>query len=782
MSQLSSAPGPLSERMSALKADVMARGASEIAGQNPCLPALALWRASEGHRSRVQVRARYLRELVQLAPLEIRPHWRLAGEHLPPPPTLTAFDALSDQEVQDCLRELGVEAGKAEDLRRFLARWRQAEPERMAYAVGEMEEASLVGRGDGGSLALTPPVVFAASGWIENHSIRDFQKVLRVGFGGLREEIDAARAAADLASPDYPQQENFWRAALYVCEAGMLLGRRYAALASALAAQAVAADDRRRLQEMAELCARVPAWGARTFAEAVQSLWLCQILTCGEDCVNANSIGRLDQILYPWYKADLEAERITRAEALELMEELACKLYREYDVQAIILGGQDAQGQDAVNDLSYIILDATERVDVIRDLAVRLDTHSPDAFVERTAALIARGGGIPFIFNDACYIRALNERGIALADARDYAPIGCIELTIPGRANPHAVSGWFNAAKCLELALFDGCDPRTGIHVGPRTGTLADHADFEDFYRAYTAQVDTLARRMVYVCNRGELAQREFGPLPCWSVMTDDCIARGRDITDGGAVYNYHSICFMGSANIADSMLSISRLVFDQKAISAEELLAALRADFEGHESLRQMLLKRVPKYGNDAPEVDEIACRVCNDFISLMDTHRSPLGGRYYVHLFTWRQHLYFGKHTGATPDGRKAGEPLAYSLSAMQGRDEEGVTALLHSLARLPHHRAGGASAAIVEVDPGLVEGDQGIERLAQIIRGALALGVGQLQWNVTTVERLLLAQRDPELYGNIPVRVAGYSQMFRLIDKELQDHIIARTKHSH
>ncbi|MHB1295381.1 MAG: pyruvate formate lyase family protein [Anaerolineae bacterium] len=779
MSQITLENNTLSERLRGLKAHVMARGASVLADRNPCLAAVALWRASGGGRSRVQVRARYLREIVQLAPLAIGAGWNLAGEHLPPPPSLWAYSKLSPDEVRGHLQALGIEGQDVDAVGRFLARWREPAEERLAYAVGEANEAAQIGWDRGQSEST---IVFSASGWIENHSVRDFRKVLRIGFGGLREEILAQLKAADITDPEFPHRENFWRAALDICEAGMRLGRRYADLARALAAQAANEVEERRLLEMAAACDRVPAWGARTLVEAVQSLWFCQILTCGEDGVNANSIGRLDQILYPWYQADLAAGRLTRAVAQELMEELACKLYQEYDVQAIILGGQDAQGRNAVNDLSYVILDATERLDVIRDLSVRLDAHTPAPFVKRVAELIARGGGIPFLFNDDCFIKALNDRGIALEDARDYAPIGCIELTIPGRANPHAVSGWFNALKCLELALFDGQDPRSGVQLGPHTGTLAAYTGLDDLYRAYSAQVEALARRMVYACNRGELAQREFGPLPLWSVMTDDCIARGRDITDGGAVYDYHSICFMGTANVADSMLAIQRLVFEQQAVPAEELLAALRADFVGHEPLRQMLLKRVPKYGNDVPEVDALARRVCEDFITLMDRQRSPLGGRYHVHLFTWRQNLYYGEHTGATPDGRKAGEPMAYSLSAMQGRDEQGVTALLRSVARLPHNQAGGASAAIVEVEPSLVEGPEGVDRLAQIIQGALALGVGQLQWNVTTVERLLLAQRDPEHYGNIPVRVAGYSQMFRLIEKDLQDHIIARTKHSH
>jgi formate C-acetyltransferase len=567
---------------------------------------------------------------------------------------------------------------------------------------------------------------------------------------------------------------------LDVCDAGILLGRRYAEHAKAMARRTDGPNDRARLERMGETCRRVPEHPATTFFEAVQSLWFAHILTCGEDGINANSIGRLDQILYPYYRDDIDAGRLTRDEALEIMEEYACKMYLDYDVQAITLGGVDAHGHDAVNELSHVVLDATENVEFVRDLSVRLHSGSPPSFVRRACDLIVRGGGIPFLFNDDCFVKALADRGIALADARDYAPIGCIELTIPGKALPHAVSGWFNALKCLELALFGGRDPGSGEPWGPDTGMLGDHADFGSFYAAYRAQAECMARRMVQCCSHGEMAQRKGGPLPCWSLLTDDCIERGRDITDGGCLYNYHSICFMGAPNVADSLMALKTLVFEKQVIDPADLLSALKRDFEGREPLRRELLQGVPKYGNDAKEVDGLAARVCSDFIDLMDTMQSALGARFFVHLFTWRLNIEFGKGVGATPDGRRAHEPLAYSISAHQGRDEKGVTAMLRSLSRLPHDRAGGASAAIIDVDPKFVSGEAGAALLQQLVTSALSMGVGQLQWNVVSVERLRQAQEDPEHYGNIAVRVAGYSQMFKLIHRELQEHIIARTKH--
>jgi len=757
----------LDERLARLRREVMARKGSWVADANPFVRDVALWRAWEDGQSVVRTRARLLLELVKAADIVIPPDWHLAGEHL----TGHGF-GLGDQKRRNDLgpmEALGLSSDECQQVLACHDRWCEMQRASREGVPAEPDKARV-------------DSVYWANGWIENHSIRDYAKVLRIGFDGIRAEVVEAMQHASTDAPDHAQRTDFWHAALDVCEAGRLLGERYADVAEAMAREACCPDERRRLETMAEACRRVPAQGARTLFEATQSLWLAHILTCGEDGINANSIGRLDQLLHPFYEADVEAARgyAVHANALRLMEELACKMYLDYDVQAIALGGLDRHGNDATNEMSHIILEATDNIGFVRDVSVRLSAKTSLRLVEQEAELIARGGGIPFIFNDECFVPALTEHGIAIEDARNYAPIGCIELTVPGRANPHAVSGWFNALKCLELALFDGVDPRLGKQIGPKTGALADFGSYEDLDRAYRTQVETLTAAMVHHCNRGELAQQQGGPLPCWSTLTDDCIVRGRDITDGGAVYNYHSICLLGTANTADALCALRKLVFEEGVVEPAALSEALRADFDGFEPMRKQLLEHAPKYGNDVEEVDAVAADVANHFIDLMDQARSPLGGRYFVHLFTFLANLEFGRQTGATPDGRHAGEPLAYSLSAHQGRDREGATAMLKSLARMPHHRAAGASAAIIDLDPKVVEGEAGHARLVQMLRAAVGMGVGQLQFNVTTVERLRQAQEDPERYGNIPVRVAGYSQMFRLLTKDLQEHVIARTKH--
>lgn len=769
----------MTSRFEAIRIDVIERKGSFV--RQPALMSLpvAWYRAQGNGPSLTLLRAAYLYEQVALSPVEIGPHWRIAGEHLPQASQWMPVQVdLNDPAIGQSLEALGVPAEEWTAVAQIAETWYM----RRTVATGEEDAKFRQGICNPWNGTADTTGVYCPSGWMENHSIRDYAKVLRLGFAGIMQEIEALMRATSITDPDFPRKDSFWHAAVHVCDAGILLGRRYADLARAMASAATDALDRTRLEHMARVCDIVPAYGATTFVEAVQSLWLCHILTCGEDGINANSIGRLDQILWPYYQADRAVGRLTRAEAVEIMAEFACKLYLEYDVQAITLGGVDRQGHDAVNELSYVVLDATEKADVIRDLSIRLHAGTPEPFIDRAAELISRGGGIPFLFNDECFIPALAARGISLEDARDYAPIGCVELTIPGKANPHAVSGWFNALKCLEFALFNGRDPQSGEQVGPATGDLSCMTTFEDVYAAYTCQVNFFADRLVYHCNRGELAQRQGGPLPCWSLLTDDCLARGRDITDGGPVYNYHSIAFLGTADTADAMVAVQRCLFEERTMTADNLLDALRRDFQQDEPLRGLLLRQMPKYGNDIDAVDLLAARIADDFIARMDDMRSPLNGRYVVHLFSFLLNLNFGRMVGAMPDGRRAGDPLAYSLSAHQGRDVTGITAMLNSLAKLPHANAAGGSAAILDLDPALVAGKAGVDRLVMLIQTAMQIGVGQLQWNVTSAERLVQAQHDPEHFGNIPVRVAGYSQLFKLIDRPLQDHIIARTKHQH
>jgi len=793
-------------RLHRLRAAAMHRG--DGTGGAPGARALAMWRAWCEHPgcSWAQHRAFTLRCLAEDAPLSVGDDELLLGEHLFSRQTEALDFGNWGDAAQRQLQETDLTAEQKESVRQFMQRYLER---RSAPYHGVGEECPEFARHSGAG-------VYWAGGWSENHSVRDFAKGIRLGWGGLRREVEAHLGVLSPEDPECTRRRAFYVAELAVCEAGLALGKRYAERARQAADAAVSDERRQALLEAAELCERASESGATTFREATQMLWFAHVLTCAEDGINANSIGRMDQYLWPYYEADVAEGRLTREEALDWMIELGCKLYQEYDVQQLCLGGQTPAGDDACNELTHLVLEATERLDFIRCVSVRLHAGTPEALLQRCARMNARGGGIPFYFSDDEIIPALTARGIPVEEARDYAPIGCVEITLPGKASPHAVSGRVNLAKCLELALFNGGDPVSKRQVGPETGSFESFGTFDELLAAYKAQVEYFSRWMAYGCNLGELRQRERGPLPCLSLLTDDCLATGRDISEGGARYQYHSIMAFGIPNAADGLMALKKLVFDREragvdgpnqsdrsdpsdrselspAVAAAtaqaqsspvdraELLEALRTNFERAEPLRQRLLNEAPKYGNDEPEVDELAADVTRHFVELLDTFRSPLGARYFVHLFTFRWNIDAGRETGATPDGRRAGEPLAYSVSPQQGCDRRGLTAMMNSLARLPHDMAAGSSSAIIELDPSVVKGDDGASILTQVIRSGLASGIGQMQFNVTNADTLRAAQREPARHAHLQVRVAGFSFEFVKLDEAMQEHIIARTKHA-
>ena len=620
----------------------------------------------------------------------------------------------------------------------------------------------------GGAWAHVWSRIYYTPGWIDNHSVRGYDKLLRHGFGGLKQQAQQELEKYPITSSERIERENFLQSVMTVCDAGICFGERLAEQSRKLG-----------MTERAENCLAVQH-GAFSFASAVQLLWLGHLISCLEDGLNANSIGRLDQMLYPYYKADIEKGVLTREQAKEWMIELAIKLYQEYDVQAITLGGTNADGSCAANELTEIILEATAEFGELRDLSLRVHPDMPDAIWEQAAKLVLRGGGIPFFFNDTCFVKALNDRGVALEDARNYAPIGCVELTIPGKANSHAVAGWFNLLKVLELTLNGGVDMINEKIIFPGCKKLDEYTSYEEFYTTYLANIRTAAAEMVYDCRRGGLKQKNFGPNTSFSMLTDDCIKRGKDISSGGAVYFWYSICLCAVPDAADSLTALRKLVFEEKKVSASELLEALSNDFEHAEPLRQMLLNDAPKYGNSDPDADGTAAGLAEYFIDLMDEWSEP-DNRFYVHLFSYLININFGQHTAATPNGRKCGTPIAYSLSAHPGADRNGVSAMLGSLSKMPHDRAAGASAAIIDLHPTLFKGGSGADLFVKMMKCAFFdLHIGQLQWNIVSEAEMIRAKNDPEKYGSLQVRVAGYSQMFKLLSPELQDHLIRRTKH--
>jgi len=701
------------------------------------------WSAAEGQSLPIR-NAHALANVIERMPVRVADGELIVGEHGNPCYLIPFTPEIPQEWTQDIALHL-----TAEERERFLS-WTELSPFTWPKPAPTPPEIRLAQEHG----------VISVWGTDLNHSIRGYEKVLTLGFSGLKAEVEAA------LDPHAPNPNHL--AWLRICDAAMTLGARHA-------------EEARRLgmEDIAEICEHVPAHPARTLREAIQALWFAHMITVWEDGVNANGIGRIDQFLWPYLEKDLADGLLDMDEAAELLAALWVKLYQAYDVQQMMIGGQQADARDAVNPLSYLALDVTEGLGFVRCLSARLHRGSPREFVARCVDLVAQGGGIPFFFNDEALIPALVSKGIPIEDARDYAAIGCIEITIPGKANPHAVSHWINLAKCLELALNDGRSLLNDIQVGPKTGSLADFGSMDDVLAAYSKQLGFFAEWSVYGSNAAELAHRDQYRLPYLSLLTQDCISAGLDIIEGGARYNYHSSAAMGIPNAADSLAALRTAVFEDETVSREEMLQALRSNFEGRADLRLYLKNRVPKYGNDEPLPDEYAAELARQYCEVLGRYRTPSGGGYHVHLFTFTLMLPMGQATGASPDGRLSGEPLAYSVSPVQGRDHEGLTAVVNSLSRIPHDLVAASSSAILEAHPSLLEGS-GKQAFTDLLMSAVHLGVGQLQFNVVSADSLLAAQEDPERYSNLCVRVSGFSQPFRLLDRPMQDHIIARTKH--
>ncbi len=647
---------------------------------------------------------------------------------------------------------------------------------------------SLHHRIPGGGLIPAPePLAVKAAGeglyWCQatayNHTVIGYARVLEEGFLGLADEVKERLTALEITSTGDLQARMVLQGMLTVAEAAAEIGERYAERVHALRE---GCEDPRRAAELAALedvLRQVPARPARTFYEAVQSLWFAHIINTWEDGINANSLGRLDQILYPTYRRDIDAGRLTREEAFELLCCLWIKLYRDYDVQQVALGGVDAEGGDAANELTYLMLDVTEALGFVRCLSVRLHRDSPRPLLRRSLELVGRGNGIPFFFNDDVLVPALVDHGIALRDARDYAAIGCVEITIPGKANPHAVSNRINLLKCLELALNDGCSMTTGEAIGPATGDPAGMTCLEDVVAAYEQQVAHAVHSMCRETLRLTMAHRLTAPMPYKSLLTEGCLESGRDFNDRGARYDYHESMPMGIPNVADSLAAIDQLIFREGQLGLADLVEALRRDYPD-ETVRLALLNRAPKYGNDDDIVDMLAARVFRHYCELMREVSGIYQIPFLAQPFTFLWLVEAGQRTAATPDGRRRGENLAYSVSPMQGRDYRGLSALIHSLAKLPQRMAAGSTSAIVEAEPVLFA-EENLDHLVSLLDTAVKTGVGQLQFNVVSAETLRKAQADPDKYRNLAVRVSGFSQRFCLLSPEIQDHIIARTKHS-
>ncbi|MBR4940679.1 MAG: hypothetical protein IKZ19_01605, partial [Clostridia bacterium] len=565
-----------------------------------------------------------------------------------------------------------------------------------------------------------------------------------------------------------------------LCCAACLMGEKYAQKARELLENNDPQYSKADLEQIISVCSRVPVEPAQTFAEAIQSLWFAHILNTWEDNINANSIGRLDQILYPYYSSDIEKGILTDEEAFEIICCLWLKLYRDYDVQQSAIGGTNPDGSEAVNELSYLMLDATEQLNFIRCLSVRYSSKTEKKFLRRALEVVGRvQKGVPFFFNDDVMIPALESKGIPHEDACGYTQIGCVETVIPGKSNPHAVTGEINLLKALEYVLCNGHSMAyPNFFPGVETGSLEAFPTYGDLYSAVITQIEHMVDLSCSKVKRYRDAAVFASPRPYKSLLTEGCIDSGRDFNDAGAKYDYYQIMLAGIPNLADSLAVIKKFVYDTKKYSLSQLKEILEENFPD-EAVRAEFINKAPKYGNDDDEVDLIAADITDRTTDMLNVMGEKYGLSYHAQPFTFLWMIDHGNHSAASPDGRRKGEPIAYSCSAMQGRDFNGLTALFNSIAKLPAKKTPGTTSSIVEVDPKLFC-ESNLDVLTDIFIAASKRGLCNVQFNITDADTLIDAQKHPQRYNNLAVRVSGFSQKFNLLSPELQNHIIGRTKH--
>jgi trans-4-hydroxy-L-proline dehydratase len=627
------------------------------------------------------------------------------------------------------------------------------------------------------------------------HTVAD-GKIYEKGLCGLQADIDRELAALDdlrdLDAYDKRQQLKGMRMA---ADAVIRLARRHAEEAGRLAA--VESDPARKaeLEQIAANCAWVPEHPARTFWEALQSYWFVHLGVITElNTWDSFCPGRLDQHLYPYYKREIEAGTLTRERAKELLQCFWVKFNNQpappkvgvtaaesgtyTDFANISNGGLKADGSDGVNDVTYLILEVIDEMRLLQPSSnIQLSKKNPDRFLKKACEIIRKGWGQPSIFNADMVVAELVRQGKAVEDARCGGTSGCVEAGAFGKES-YILTGYFNLPKVIEITLNDGYDPRTGRQIGPTTGEAAAFTTFDQFLEAFHRQLRHFLDVKIAGSHIIERMYATLMPAPFLSIITDDCIRNGRDYNAGGARYNTRYIMPVGPGTAADSLSAIKYHVFDHGTVAMADLVRAVRADFIGHESLRQLLVNKTPKYGNDDEYADAFVTTLCDWLFRDIDGRRGPTGSVYHVNYLSTTCHVYFGSVCGATPDGRHAWVPVSDGISPAHGADRGGPTAVIRSAARMDHARSGG-TLLNQKFTPALLEGAEGIDQLAHLVRAYFKLDGHHIQFNVVTAETLRAAQAEPEKHRDLIVRVAGYSDYFCDLTKGLQDEIIERTE---
>jgi pyruvate formate-lyase/glycerol dehydratase family glycyl radical enzyme len=592
-----------------------------------------------------------------------------------------------------------------------------------------------------------------------------------------------------------PGNADFYKSVSITLDAACQFIRRYADLASEMIKTEHKAFNIKNLSDIQTVCQNLSAAPPETFREALQSVWFLFVILHMESNASSFSPGRMDQYLWPFYKNDLKIGRINQTEALELIDALFIKfnhiVYMRNAHSAeffagfpigfnVTIGGQNNDGSDATNDLSFLFLKAQDHCRLPQpNLTARLHPGSTDEFISECSRVIGLGTGMPQIANDCSIIPSLEYSGISQDDAKDYALVGCVELTTQGNYLGWSDAAMFNLVKVLELTLNNGKCLITGKQLGPDLGSLPDYNNFNSLLKAYKYQIDFFIDKMVRACNEVEKYHQLHLPSPFLSSVIDNCIMNATDVTAGGAKYNLSGIQAIQIANIADNLAVIKVLVFELKQVAKDELLYALQNNFNNLEPLRQLCINKVPKYGNDIEWVDITGALIAEYFSKGINRYKNYRGGRYHMGLYTVSAHVPMGANVGATPDGRLATTPLADGgLSPMYGRDTKGPTAVLNSVLRMPSLLASNGTLLNMKFLPSFFSNENDRAKFSALLKTFISLPIHHVQFNVVKNEDLIKAKADPESYRDLTIRVAGYTAYFVELAGDLQDEIIKRT----
>lgn len=625
------------------------------------------------------------------------------------------------------------------------------------------------------------------------------ERIFKTGLLDIREEIKKNIEEVKPSDPSYYDKIEELKAMDIAAEAMLIYARRYKEKLEKMAEEEQSPERKKELLEMARICSHVPAYAPETFWEALQHYWFIHVgIVYETNPWDSYNPGRFDQHLFPFYKKDIEEGRLTRQRAKELLEAFWIKVNNQpavpkvgvtaeesftyNDFTKINIGGLKEDGSDGVNDVSYLVLEVLNEVRTLQpNTAVLVSDKNPRHFLLKALEVVGPGFGEPPFFNfDGAIVKMLRQ-GKKLEDARTAGVSGCVETGSFGKES-YILTGYFNLPKILEITLNNGIDPNTGRMLGIQTGDPAAFKSYEELWNAFLEQVKHFMEIKMAGNDIIEALFAKYMPVPFLSLWTEDCVKRGKDYNAGGTRYNTQYLQIVGLGTLAYSLTSLKFHVFDKKTISMSDMIDALKQDFEGkYEIMRQIILNKTPVYGEDEDYSDTIAKKIVDTVVDIVESYPpSPVRkASKRVYFLPTTAHVYFGKVTGATPDGRKAGFPVSEGISPVQGTDKKGVAAVFRSITKCDWDKTGGALLN-QKLTPDLLEGRENLKNIASLIKTFFNMGGHHVQFNVVSSELLRTAQEHPKDFQDLMVRVAGYSDYFVNLPKGLQEEIIARTEH--